>query len=319
MDNNEIFRDWALVGSLEEDIIQLQLSRDVLPATVHLISGVILELRTGKEGKGYRCSGYFISFNETGGISVHLTGDVVTCELREFYRIDMFLPLRYDVASTDNMDHVLAEWRSRRRNNLAIEQERKEQYEYKRKEHLLRVPTGELEEDPEPAQVIEEYNPIDESWNTINGFAVNISAGGFKFVTADPLAVEDLIFFEILIPITPPRVMETVGKVVFKKPHGGEDFYELAIQFMFIDERDRDALVKHISNIETLRIRLLRQVPLISSSGEDKVPNIKNGLLVAGLFVLVFIGLFFVYSYFIGSSDEIQNSFQDSLKSLFPK
>ena len=61
MQNNELFRDWAIVVTLEKDLIELQLSRDVLPADVNMQTGKVLELRCGQEGKGYRCSGIFVS------------------------------------------------------------------------------------------------------------------------------------------------------------------------------------------------------------------------------------------------------------------
>src|SRR4051794_32204237 len=78
MENNELFRDWAIVQDLEDDVINLQLSRDELPVEVHLISGSILELRGGKDGQGYRCSGFFVTREEEGGVLVHLTGEVAS-------------------------------------------------------------------------------------------------------------------------------------------------------------------------------------------------------------------------------------------------
>ena len=41
----------------------------------------------------------------------------------------------------------------------------------------------------------------------------------------------------------------------------GEDreYYNTGLQFVFIDERDRDAIVNHISNVQLKRIRQLRE------------------------------------------------------------
>lgn len=317
MENNEIFRDWALVSDLEDDILHLQLSRDELPATVHLIPGVILELRIGKEGKGYRCSGFFVAFYEAGKISVHLTGDVGTSELREFYRLDMFLPFRYSTFSTQNLNIALPEWRSRRQKSLEDQAERKEQFEQKKKEFLFRVASGELTDESERGLQAEEFNPIDETWETENALAVNVSAGGFKFVSADPFSVDDIIFFEILIPVIPQRIMQTVARVVFKSRNlsirGGNEYYNIAVQFMFIDERDRDAIVQHISNIEALRIRQLRQIPLTAYT-EPKKTSLKTIIVIVVLCLIVFTSLFFVYTDLMNSGNEIQNSFQEALK-----
>jgi len=318
MENNEIFRDSALITGLEEDILHLQLSRDVLPAAVHLVPGVTLEFRLGKEGKGFRCGGFFVSSEEAGKINAHLTGDVGTSELREFYRIDMFLPYRYSVASTQNLDIVLSLWRSRRQQSLAEDAERKEQFEQKKKELIFRAASGELTGDLERGGLAEEFSPIDESWNTVNAFAINISAGGFKFVSSDPFAIDDLVFFEVLIPGTPQRIMQTVVKVVFKNRnysiHDGNEYYNIAVQYTFIDERDRDAVVQHISNVEAARIRQIRQIPLSAYKAGTKKSNLPTILITSGLFVLVLVSLFFVYINLMNSTNEIQDSFQESLK-----
>lgn len=318
MENNEIFRDWGVVNALEEDMLQLQLSRDVLPAAVHLVPGVLLEFRLGKEGKGFRCSGLFVSSEGAGIIKARLTGDVGTSELREFYRLDMFLPYRFSVASSQNLDVVLSLWRSKRQQSLADEAERKERFEQKKKDLIFRAAAGDLTGDAERAKLAEEFNPIDESWDTINGYAVNISGGGFKFISAEQFALDDLVFFEILIPGNPYRVMQTVSKVVFKNRnyaiHDGKEYYNIAVQFTFIDERDRDALVQHISNIEAARIRQIRQMPLSAYRAGSKSSNLPTILVTAGLFLLVLISLYFVYTNLMNSTNEIQNSFQESLK-----
>lgn len=34
--NAEVFREWAIIGNIDEDLVSLQLSRDVLPVNVSL-------------------------------------------------------------------------------------------------------------------------------------------------------------------------------------------------------------------------------------------------------------------------------------------
>ena len=45
--NTDVFRDWALIHEIDEDLVSLQLSRDFLPTGVELHVGQILELRGG--------------------------------------------------------------------------------------------------------------------------------------------------------------------------------------------------------------------------------------------------------------------------------
>lgn len=144
MQSGELFRDWALIQEIQEDVLQIQLSRDVLPADVDLQTGKVLEVRCGKEGKGYRCSGVFVSAGGEGNVWVRLTGDVNSNEMREFYRIDAFWPFKIEISKEQNPDAVLKEWRTRKQNRLAEENLRREELKDKRRDLLLRTAEGSL-------------------------------------------------------------------------------------------------------------------------------------------------------------------------------
>jgi len=144
MDNNELFRDWAIVEALEGNLLTLRMSRDELPVEVHLIAGTKLDLRLVKDKMGLRCSGSFDGEVGAGVIQVYLTGDVSTSELREFFRIDAFLPFRYQVTEEQNLDVLIGVWRKRKQIRLADEAGRREDFNEKQREKLFRVAAGEL-------------------------------------------------------------------------------------------------------------------------------------------------------------------------------
>src|SRR6185369_10898115 len=222
MHNEELFRDWAIINEIEEDLVVLQLSRDVLPAEVDLQTGKILELRCGKEGKGYRCSGVYVSEGEAGNIHIRLTGDVNSNELREFYRIDAYLPFNVEMAKDNNLDAVLKEWRTRKKNRSEFETRCKEEFEYKRKDLIIRTAEGEFDvEDEDPAQkmvqqpIVQEevLELVDDSWKEAMAYAINLSAGGFKFVTDEQFELGNIVFQEVYLPANPARIMECVARV----------------------------------------------------------------------------------------------------------
>lgn len=325
MDNNELFRDWAIVEELEEDVITLQLSRDELPVSVHLVAGSKLDLRIGKEGEGFRCIGYFVAGGGTGEIQVHLAGDVTTSELREFYRIDTFIPYRYNFSKEQNLDVLIGQWRKRKKIRLADEADRREAFFEKLRERLLRTATGEFEAEG-PRHLagkqpdIEEFYPIDETWDNVNASAINLSAGGFKFVTIDHFEIGELVFFEVFIPATPPRIMDSVARVVFRNNNysykDDKEHFNVAIQFVLIDDRDRDAIVSRISHLELLRIRQMRQLSKLDFQGvTERISPLKMVILI----VLLLVPLFFIYYYLYEYSEQkvnnqIEETFQDAVR-----
>lgn len=325
MDNNELFRDWAIVETLEEDIITLQLSRDELPVEVHLVPGIIFDLRVGKEGKGYRCSGFFVEKGEAGELQVHLTGEMATSELREFYRIDVYLPFKYEFSKDKSLDSLVVEWREKKKNRLADEAERREIFQNNRRELLFKTAAGEFDTDDQEKRTFrppdnEEFNPIDATWDLVNASAINISAGGFRFVTTHDLKIDDLLLVELFIPSHPPRIADCVARVTFKNHNysikDGTEHFNIAVHFLLIDDRDRDAIVAHISHIESLRIRQKRQIPLADTSDKkETLSPLKIAFGVVLLVVIIVVVSRYFYDYAHNNTHNIiQDMFQDAVR-----
>lgn len=328
---NELFRDWAIILVMEEDLVELQLSRDVLPTDVDLQTGKVLEIRCGKDGKGFRCSGVFLSEGETGSIHVKLTGDVNSNELREFYRIDAFLPFKIEKSREHNLDAVLKEWRSRKQSRSEFETRRKEEFERKRKDLIFRTAQGEFDvEDGDPGQTrvqdTEKLDLVDDSWKEVMASAINLSGGGFRFVTAEHFELGDIVFQEIFLPTIPPRVMESVARVAFKNRNyavkSDEEHFNIATQFLFIDERDRDAIVRHISNLELMRIRLLRQNYLLPDRFDER--NFFTAFKMISVALILLASIIAISVYFqrythSNIKNEIQETFESGIRKYLEK
>lgn len=333
MQNNELFRDWAIIRALDGDLVELQLSRDVLPADVNMQTGKVLELRVGQSGKGYRCSGVYVSDGEDGAIFLRLTGEVNSSELREFYRIDTFLPFQLQVSKEHNLDKVLNAWRDKREQRLVEEAERREEMRLKRRDLIFKIAEGEFPEEgregEKPALVQlpeEELDHIDPVWDTVMATAVNLSAGGFKFVASDPFELGQIVFLEVFIPTSPPRIMDSVARVVFKNRNyfagSDKEYWNVAVQFLFIDERDRDAIVRLISNLELIRIRMLRQKSLLEDGfvTSSRLGPFKMAFAALLLFALIALIFSYVRSYSRSPvKNEIEESFESGIRKLLEK
>lgn len=305
-----LFKDWAIIHEIDEDLVSLQLSRDILPAEVSLHYGQILELRGGNEGNGYCCRAIVVSEGDSRELLLRLIGEIVSDELREFYRIDAFLPIKYLLSEEQHIDKLREEWEERRGKRHQLELEQLEQ-------PWSNVKTSAFE------------NRANDSWDAIIPLAANISGGGLRTVTHHGFEDGEYVLLEILIPY-PKKVIDVIGKIVFANRNyaAGSDheYFNIGVQFIFIDERDRDAIINYISSIQLKRIRQLRERYLYRGgvdyaektglNGSNKVQKTTVQIILATLLLIiltVFIYLLWNYSN-NHPKGEIQKDFESEVK-----
>lgn len=323
--DSEVFRDWAIIHNIDEDLVSLQLSRDVLPASVTLRYGQILELRGGKDGAGYSCRAIIVSEGDSRVLLLRLIGEIVSDELREFYRIDAFLPIKYYVSMEQNIDVLRKQWELRRARRQQLELEQKQnswssellsQNAALPNEKIQVAETGDAGEGEE-----------NDSWDTIIPLAANVSGGGLRLVTHQSFDYGEYVLLEILVP-SPRRVVDVIARAIFVNRNfaAGNDrnYYNIGLQFVYIGERERDAIVNHISNIQLKRIRQMREMYLFrevddSDSSVSGVFNAKSILSWALALIVVIMVSASLVNYFWRYAHnrpkgEIEMLFEDALK-----
>ena len=273
--NSKEFRDWAIISEIDEDLVSLQLSRDMLPDGVYLRVGQILTIRSESDGQAHSCLAFIVSKGYDQDLLLRLTGEVVSDELREFYRIDAFLPIKFYIMHDQNPAAVKKLWEERRKQRLEEERIREQRRLDARRERLraeerareqklqegaftgaLDVPfqTGKPKEEPED-------NPYYESWGAVTSVAINISGGGLKILTSQGFVPDEFLLLEIFVPSL-SCIVDIVARVVFSNHDdaaGDEgNCFNTGMQFVFIDERARFAINSHISGIQIQRIRQFR-------------------------------------------------------------
>ena len=75
--DSKVFRDWAIISEIDEDLVSLQLSRDMLPAGVNLRVGQILTIRSESDGQAYSCRAFIVSKGYEQDLLLRLTGEIV--------------------------------------------------------------------------------------------------------------------------------------------------------------------------------------------------------------------------------------------------
>lgn len=269
--HNTTFRDWAIINELDDDLVSLQLSRDILPSGVSLRVGQILTIRSEHDFQIHVCRAFIVSKGYEQELLLRLTGEIVANELREFYRIDAFLPIRFHALPDQDLDAARRVWderRWRRQEEERVREQRrreagreKSRAEDLARERLIRegahsVAPAEsardgLQEEPDD-------NEYYESWKAVTSVAVNISGGGLRISTSRGFVAHELILLEIFVPPA-QRIVDVVARVIFSHPeHGGEksrNGFTSGLQFMFIDESARSAINRHLTGVQLKRIR----------------------------------------------------------------
>jgi len=349
------FHDWAVIHAIDEDLVTLQLSRDNLPSGVKLSVGTIFDVRTGDEASGYSCRAIVVAEGYQREIILRLIGEIVSSELREFYRIDAFLPIKYFISSEQSEVKLKALWKEKREARVLAEQERR-QHAKKPWQRLQAAPaseelpaeelseeglwddSGEGFEQPEKQ---DEDDQTDHSWDDVIPLAANISGGGIRLLLHHHFENDTLVPLEIYLPTEPdPQVIDAVCVVAFANENfaASKQFsrtsYNTGLKFKFIDERDRDAIVSYISNVQLKRIRGMREQYLFRGSAletaealEDNTPQarFKRILKSALLLAMTFTFLIVIFMYFKNYSQHrpkneieliFEKGFSDYLKKI---
>ena len=326
--NSETFRDWAIINEIDEDLVSLQLSRDILPDGVSLRVGQLLTIRSEIDGQVNTCRCFIVSMGYNRELLLRLTSEIFSGESREFYRIDAFLPINHHVLYDQNPANVKKQWEARRKwrqnekrvrevRRLEAKRENLRNHERARKYGL---PDDTFSGDSASHCQGKDHeqhqdNLYDELLPTAKTVAVTISGGGLKIATNQKFNRDDLVLLEIFVPSS-RIIVDVVARVVFSDQNdiAGEDrnFFNAGMQFVFIDESARLAISSHIGSIQLRRIRQFKgftdveplYIDNISKSdkhfayidGVDVSGHINDGTLInrESLFQQVALGLLFV-------------------------
>ncbi len=286
--DNRIFRDWAIINETDNDLVSLQLSRDILPSAVTLRIGQILNILGEIDFQPCNCRAYIVSKSFDQTLLLRLTGTVVAHNLREFYRVDAFLPIKLYRLHDQNPDNVRKLWEDRkqqRQEDLRAREKRRKEAEremLRAKEQARKLAIAENGHYSEPpddaleknAHAAVDNNEFDESWNTVTPVAVNISGGGIKISTGHKFDTNELILLEILTPME-HRIVDVVARVIFsgqeEQSTANQNSFNSALQFIFIDEYALSAISRHINDIQIQRIRHFKGFTNVIPTGIDPI------------------------------------------------
>jgi hypothetical protein len=298
------FIEWAVVFTLLDDLLELRLSRDKLPTGISLGLGVTLDLKIIRDGTMYACRVLVVGEPERELLRVRLVGDVIISDLREYFRIDAYLPVRYVIPDTTDTEALQQQWTSRRDRAAAS------------KDQSTIFFSGSFSSTDSSGTL--------KPWAQPHPVAANISGGGLKVNIPDPLPQGAYLFIELFLPVAPPHIVETVGRVIQSErlltPDDAAPIYQTAISFLFIDERDRDAIINYITTEQIRRLRAMQRTePTIPPATSPRLSTFRSSArrCAAGLIIIILLVLLtrYFYQYSQGhEQNEIASIFEGGIK-----
>jgi hypothetical protein len=298
-----IFRDWATVRESAGDEILAQISRDVLPADVRIDEGAIVDVSIWIKKDVYTCSGIVTEKVGEGVLRIRIFGSFTLRERRQFFRSYLPLKLRYAVLEQSNLDDVRCDWERRK----DLEQMRFQGYDdFVIAGHKAR------------------YTPnLPLEWHDLPGSEVNLGGGGICLMLPQAVHPEELVALELYLPVTPPRQVQAIGKVIHASPRTtkGSESWRAGLQFLFLDERDRDLIFRHISVTQVAYLRkmahsrgpdLLEPAPVAEQTRRGRLIRQVIWSLVASLVACYLV--WFLVQYQKDTPNEIGQTYEKALR-----
>ncbi len=257
--DGRIFQVKALIQSLDHDLVVLHMSRDLHPEGACFHVGATFEIKLGRGLSGFRCRAIIVEENNGVLVPMRLVGDVISNDLREYFRIDIAIPLKYSIPALQDVDAAKDAW-----------QEKQGRVEA--------VAAG----DSIPPSLQDDFTGLDPL-----PVVANLSGGGLRIRIFERLNPDTLVDLSLYLPSSASRVIDVVGQVVYVNPiylsNGTVDRYDTAMRYLFIDEKDRDAIIRYIFTVQTQQIAQIRETASdgLLSRKHDQMPNSKKMLLLS--------------------------------------
>jgi len=301
-----IFRDWAVVSEYRADEILVQISRDMLPANVRIEVGFILDVSVWVRKDVYTCCGIVIE--RLGGrvLRIRLFGRFTLRERRQFFRIELNLRLKFARAREGSLRQIESDWERRR--------------------DLEHMKTQGYDNIVIAAQSARHLPAIPLEWQDLLWAEVNLGGGGICLRLSEPVLPEQFLNLEIHLPLTPPRQIQAVAQVVYVAPPkvitGAGTCYPAGLQFVFLDERDRDLIFRHISVSQIAYLRKMADHRALAEPDPRAESDSTSWqvLLRRAFWGLVFLALiWYLVGYFTayrlaGPSGEIQRTYEKAIR-----
>jgi len=213
------------IVSLQDDWVTVELLGEMPP----VLSGKKDDSRfsiSGWSGWGFfRCDAIPDGTASSKELKLRLVGDVEERQRREHFRLDVSLPVRFEVPSTQSPAAVRDGWNDAHG-------------------RLLKA------QPPKMIQSGQGYRVILPDGGDIPPQTLNLSGGGLRLRMPSAVPPGNRVRVELFLPLAPPRVIPVVAEILrcnevtlrLEK----EPVFITAMKFVHIDDKDREAIIAYL-------------------------------------------------------------------------
>lgn len=239
------------VRTLNIDLLSLELfgSNVVGEQLVEVESEVSLSTFTG--WSLCRCKAVVAEEIHNRMLTVRLMGPVSDKQTREYFRLDVSLPLIYSLPVSQNLSKLHVEWVTQREATL-------------------------VSSPPVMKHCLAGYKVT--KWNgvEVEPKLVNLSAGGIRFKTSESMETQALVAVQLFLPLPEPKAIHVVAEVlrcneILLSRLKGNNF-NVAMRYRMIHEKDRDSIVAYINEEQRRMLRIRAGIELqYGSSNQNSI------------------------------------------------
>ncbi|MSM40286.1 MAG: hypothetical protein GJT30_11765 [Geobacter sp.] len=237
--DNSIIDLYAMIVRIEDDLLHMETfrsSKTQLAIVPHGARVVVMSSETWAFCRGEGIFEAAIDLN----FAVRIRGELEIQQRREFFRMDVYIPVVYAVPADQQMTTVEGMWKARR----------------------MMTESG-----PPPRTIPWQGSFKILNWNdhpNIDPCRVNLSGGGIRIKIPEQLTPGTLVDLDIFLPATTLRVISAVGSVIRStevllnlEPNPS---YVTAMEFIHLSTKDREIIISYLFNEQRNSLRIQNEI-----------------------------------------------------------
>lgn len=216
----------GMIRFIEGDRLTLELIGFEPVEKLILEPGTDLSITSWNGSSLCRCSGVLLQKIYSRRVFLRLTGEVIEKQAREYFRLDVSIPLSYTIPDKQLIPDLQEKWAATR-------------------EGIQELAAPVLVECSDGFKLV--------MWNgqgEIEPLRVNLSGGGLRFKTTEFVNPESLIPVNLFLPLIPSRVIHVMAESLrcteIMLGRGKMNNYITAMRFHSINEKDRETIIAYI-------------------------------------------------------------------------
>lgn len=213
---------------------RVEILGEVPKAIVALEPGSSVTL-SGWSGWGfYRNEAILVAKSSPKGLDLRLEGDVEEIQRREYFRLDVALPVNVSVPDQQTIAALSEQWEKKKALNQAAPPPR-----------IFAAAGG--------------YRAIDAAKKEISAEELNLSGGGLRLRMPSAISSGTRVHVDIFLPATSPRIISTVAEVLrcneVTLRIETNPIFIVAMKFILIEEKDREAIIAFLFAEQRLQLQ----------------------------------------------------------------